>query len=216
MDVTVKQKIENFFAGYPLKEFDKKQILVHAGDEPLGIMFLVSGQVRQYDITVQGEEIVVNVFQPPAFLPMLWAITGAKNRYFYETATPVVMRVAPPADVIAFLKANPDVMFDLLARVYSGLEGMQRRMVHLMGGTARTRVVYELLVGCMRFGAERPDGSLMVGIHEEELARRAGLSRETVNRELGKLKREKLLRVSHKSLLICDINQLEQVLGDEV
>lgn len=216
MDQVVRQKVQAFFDAYPLKSFDKKQILVQAGDEPPGVMYVVEGQVRQYDITAQGEEIVVNVFQSPAYLPMAWAITGAKNRYFYEAATPVAVRIAPAVEVIAFVKANPDVMFDLLSRVYSGVEGMQRRMAHLMGGTARTRVAYELLIECKRFGERRPDGSFLVNIHEEELARRAGLSRETVNRELSKLKRDKLLKVSHKQLLIQDVALLEQALGDEV
>lgn len=216
MDQGVKQKVRLFFAAYPLETFDKKQILVYANEAPRGVMYLVEGQVRQYDITSQGEEIVVNVFQTPAFLPMSWAITGIKNRYFYEAASPVTVHIAPPADVVGFVQANPGVMFDLLSRVYSGLEGMQRRMAHLMGGTARTRVAYELLIECKRFGMQLPDGSFLVNIHEEELARRAGLSRETANRELSKLKHDKLLNVSHKQLVIQSLELLEQALGDAV
>ena len=216
MDQVVRQKVQAFFDAYPLNTFDKKQILVQAGDEPPGVMYVIEGQVRQYDITAQGEEIVVNVFQSPAYLPMSWAITGTKNRYFYEAATQVAVRIAPKTDVVAFVKANPDVMFDLLSRVYSGVEGMQRRMAHLMGGTARTRVAYELLIECKRFGERQSGNAYLVNIHEEELARRAGLSRETVNRELGKLKHDKLLKVSHKRLLIQDLTLLEQALGDEV
>lgn len=216
MDETVRQKVAAFFAPYPLKQYDKKQILIQANDAPPGVMYLESGQVRQYDISEQGDEIVVNVFKSPAFFPMAWAVARVPNRYFYDAATPVSVRVAPVEAVITFIKDNPDVLFDLLSRVYSGVEGMQRRMAHLMGGTSRTRVLFELSVECRRFGQFQTDGSCMVSIHEEELARRAGLSRETVNRELGKLKREKLITVSHKNLVITNLAQLEESMGDAV
>jgi len=216
MQISVQEKVASFFRQYPLRRYDRQQMLVYAADAPAGVFYIVEGQVRQYDISSQGDEIVVNVFKPGAFFPMAWAINASPNRYFYESSTAVTAHLAPAKDAVAFLKANPDVMFDLLSRVYSGTDGMQRRMAHLMGGTAETRVAFELLVECKRFGEQRPDGGCVISIHEEELARRAGLSRETVNRELSKLKQAGLLAVSHKNLLITNMPQLEAQLGDTV
>jgi CRP-like cAMP-binding protein len=214
MDAQIARKIEQFFSVYPLKRFDKNQILVYAGDEPPGVFHLERGQVRQYDITGSGEEVVVNVFQPPAFFPMSWAINHTPNRYFFETATPIHVRIAPADAAVQFLRDNADVTFDLLRRLYSGADGMQRRMAHLMGGSAASRVIFELVIECKRFGDKMSDGTYALRVHEDELARRAGLSRETVNRELGKLKTSGLLRVSHKDLIVTDLNRLEAELGE--
>lgn len=214
MDETVKQKIEKFFASYPLKHFEKDQILIYAGDNPSGVFHIVDGQVRQYDINDQGEEIVVNVFKSPAFFPMNWAINDTPNKYFFEASMPVEARVAPAADVVSFLHSNPDVTYDLLSRLYSGTDGVQRRMAHLMGGSARSRVVFELVIECKRFGEHQKDGSYLLVVHEDELARRAGLSRETVNRELGKLKATGLIGVSHKDMIVNNLDKLEEELGE--
>ena len=213
MNTRVARKIEEFFAKYPLRYFDKSQILIYAGDEPPGIFHLVTGQVRQYDITDRGEEVVVDVFKSPAFFPMTWAINKTPNQYFFETAMPTEIRMAPAGDVVTFLKANHDVTYDLLSRLYSGTDGMQRRMAYLMGGSGRSRVLFELIVECKRFGKKQEDGSYILTMHEDELARRSGLSRETINRQLAKLKIMKLLDITHKEFIIKDLKQLEKELG---
>lgn len=213
MNTRVARKIEEFFEKYPQRHFDKNQILIYTGDEPIGIFNLISGQVRQYDITENGEEIVVNVFKPPAFFPMTWAINKTPNQYFFETSMPVDVRIAPAKDVVKFLKDNLDATYDLLSRLYSSTDGMQRRMAHLMGGSARSRVLFELIIECARFGKQQKDGSYILVMHEDELARRSGLSRGTVNRELGKLKARKMLKIDHKQLIVKDLGRLEKELG---
>jgi hypothetical protein len=54
-------------------------------------------------------------------------------------------------------------------------------MSHILRGGSASRVVYELIVECERFGNKQVNGSYNLFMHEDELARRAGLSRETVS-----------------------------------
>lgn len=213
MNAQVSKKINDFFVRYPLKSFSKGQVLIHAGDEPAGIFHIIEGYVRQYDITHRGEEVVINVFKSPAFFPASWAINKTPNEYFFEAYTPLKVRLAPAEAVIDFLKANHDVTYDLLSRLYIGAEGMQRRMTYLMAGRGHSRVVYELVIESKRFGRQQPDGSYILDMHEDELARRAGLTRETINRELKKLKGAELIKVNHKNILIRDLERLENELN---
>ena len=141
MDDVIRQKISTFFAEYPIKHFDKGQLLIQAYESPAGIYHMLEGQVRQYDVSAQGNEIVVNIFKPPAFFPMAWAITGMPNRYFFDAAMPVEAHLAPPDSVVAFLKQNPDVLFDLLSRLYSGVEGIDYMSLRGPAG-----VIYDIVV----------------------------------------------------------------------
>lgn len=155
----VDAKVRAFFQGFPARKFDKDHILVHAGDDPPGVFYLEEGNVREYDISNQGDEIVVNVFKPPAFFPMSWAINRTPNQYFYTAESKIVVRRAPADEVVGFLKSNPDVTFDLLSRVYRGTDGLLRRMAHLMGSDARTRLLFELLIEGRRFGQPAGGGA---------------------------------------------------------
>src|SRR5688572_19301178 len=120
MNPVVAEKIENFFSGYPRRHYRKGQILIHAHDEPTHVFHLLEGKVKQYDISYRGDEVVLNQFKPPAFFPMAHAINRTPNVYFYEAETDVELQQAPSNDAVNFVKNNPDVLYDLLSRVYRG------------------------------------------------------------------------------------------------
>ena len=209
----VSDTIATFFAKYPLQTFDKRQLIINSHDRPTHVFYIVEGWVNQYDITPAGNEVVVNVFKPGAFFPMSSAIHATPSTYFYEANTPTRAHRAPADDAVAFLKTSPDVLFDLLARVYRGMDGVLRRMAHLMGGDARSRLTFELLNAAYRFGEAQSDGSIRIPLKEGELAKRSGLARETVNRCLQNLKAAGLVDVGANGIVIEDIRQLEAALG---
>lgn len=213
MERGVLAKVNRFFGRYPLKRVGADEVLVRAGEDPPGIFYLISGQVKEYDISRQGNEVVVNVFRPPAFFPMNWALNKTTNQYFFETTKPTAFRLAPADKVVSFLKRHPDVVLDLLSRVYIGTDGLLRRMAHLMGGSARSRVLFEIMVSAKRYGEPRHDGAIDVDLHEEEIANRAGLSRETVSRVLGRVKKLKLIEVNRGGIRVYDLAKLETELG---
>jgi CRP/FNR family transcriptional regulator, cyclic AMP receptor protein len=215
MEPNVSQKIAFFFEQYPVRKFKKGQILIHAGDDPESILKLESGKIKKYDLTYRGDEVVLNVFKPPAFFPMSFAINRTPNEYFYEADSDVELRKAPFEKVITFVQENPDVLYDLLARVYRGTDGVLRRMVHLMSSTAKSRVLYEVLIECKRFGIDK-NGVFEIELNESDIGARAGLSRETVNREMHKLKEEGLIKVVSKHIQVPDIKRLEAILGQEL
>src|SRR5690606_4775066 len=151
---------------YSIKYAAKGSVIVHAGDDPKGVMYLIKGHVQQYDIAGNGEQIIVNIYKPSAFFPMSWAINKTPNQYFFEATSDLEYYLAPAEDAVHFLRNNPDVTFDLLARVYSGTDGLLRRMAHLMGGNARSRLLFELKVQTQRFGKPRGDGSILLNLNE--------------------------------------------------
>lgn len=214
MDSTIRDKLDQFFSAYAVRPYKKGQIIIFPGDTPPGIFYLVSGQIRQYDVTYRGDEMVVNLFKPKSFMPMLWAFTHTENRFFYDAATDVEARLAPADKVLEFLQQNPDVTYDLVQRLYIGLDGLLQRMAHLMGGSAKSRVLYELLLASKRFGVKSPDGTLSVMMNETELATYTGLSRETINREIKKLKERDLVEVKRSEIIIKNQELVEKELGE--
>jgi CRP/FNR family transcriptional regulator len=212
----VSAKIEDFFAQYKLRKYTKGQILLLNGDDTNFVYHLVSGKVKQYDVSYRGEEVIINVFKPPAFFPMSLAINKGVNPYIYEAETDIEIRQAPADEVVEFVRDNKDVAFDLLSRVYRGVDGLIGRMVHLMASSAKNRLIYELIIECHRFGDHKTDGSVIITLNEKDLAGRAGLSRETVNREAHKLKQEGLLKVRAHDIVITDLKKLEAALDRDL
>ena len=215
MDQTVAQKIENFFTQYKTFHHRKGHILIHANDKPESVFHLTMGKVKQYDISNRGDEVLLNIYKPPAFFPVSNGINKAPSRYFFEAETDIELQYAPIGVTLLWLKKNPDVLYDLLGRVYSGVDGLLGRLAHLMAGNARSRVLYELIVECRRFGINGSQG-IAVSATESDIAARAGLARETVSREMHKLKTFGLISIIKNEITVKDLELLISAVGEEL
>lgn len=216
MPSEITDKVRRQFSAYPHRRYPKGQILVFADENPEHIFYIVKGRIRKYDVSYRGDEVIINTFQPPSFFPMSWALNRTPNKFFYKAETDVELHVVPTEDALKFLQQNPDVTLDLLSRLYKGLEAFYGRLVHLMSGTAKSRLLYELIIECRRFGQKQADGAFVLKSSEVDLAARSGLSRETVSREMRKIKDRDWVEVGKDGIVVRDIALLEHALGGEV
>lgn len=209
----VATKLEQFFANYKVRSYKKGQILILSGDEPEYIYRIVSGNVKQYDVSYRGDEMIVNIFKVGAFFPMSMAINKEPSHFIYEADTDIEVRQAPFEEVLEFVRSNPDVLYDLLSRVYTGVDGLLGRVVQLMASSAKSRLMYELVLECRRFGSIKEDGSYVLKISEKDLGARTGLSRETVSREVSKLVKLGLMSLDSGEITLGNISAFEEALS---
>ena len=216
MNTPIADQIHQFFSRFPMEAYKTGTILVEAGQQPRGIFFIESGIIKMYSISSNGEEIVLNMFKAGAFLPMSWAINQTENPYYYEAVNDPTIRCAPRRDAVQFIKDNPDVAYDLLSRVYRGSDGLLQRMNYLLIGNKYANVITELLITAKRFGKPGPSlGSMVVTINQQQIASQSGMARETVSREMSKLKQLGLIEFNRNELTILNVNELEQALKSE-
>ncbi len=210
---TVLSKLENFFSSYPIHIFKKSDILIQAGDEPEGIFYIEKGIVRNYWISLDGDEVTLNMYKSQTFLPMSWAIADVKNTHFYEAMTDVEARLTPKKDVLAFIKSEPDIMYDLLRRIYIGIEGLWMHIESITSGNASTKLISALIILGKRFG-KKEKGSIVIDLrmNEHDIANYAGISRETASRELQKLKNEHLVLFDKGIIHLLDTEKMEQLI----
>lgn len=138
------------------------------------------------------------------------------NRFYYAADTDVTVRIAPTGDVVKMLHENPDIMMALLHRVNRGLDEFLGRAVSLMASSALSRVAYEIYIETTRFGTLEDSGYYFIEVNERNIAARTGLTRETVNREIRKLKEIDAVAVERRGLVIKDLQLLEKKLYKEL
>jgi CRP-like cAMP-binding protein len=183
--------VKEFFTSYPVRAISSGQVIIHADDTVPPVHYLENGKVMQYAIAENGSKVIVNIFKPGAFFPMSAALNNTPNTlHFFEAVDESVVYTAPAQEVVAFLESNPAVTLDLLKRVYRGTDGLLRRLVELMSGTAQERLLAELSITGQRFGVLQPDGTIRINITENQLAEQTGLARETISKELRKLEKD--------------------------
>lgn len=209
MELEIAEKLKSFFGQYTVLRYKKGEILIRADDEPAGIFWLEEGTVRQYAISSSGDEQTLNIYKPLSFFPMMWAINNSRNLYYFEATTPVKAWRAPKEEVVKFIKRQPEVLYDLVRRLYSGIAGLLVKMEHLMSGSAYSKLVSVLVITAKRFGTETKQG-IEISSTEKELASQSGISRETVSRELQHLRKKGLVKHTGGMTVIPDLLQLEK------
>lgn len=215
MNTQIQDKIYKHFDSGIEVSYGEGEIITFSNQDPKGVSLLIDGIVEQYDITPEGNKITVNIFKPSAFFPMSWAINKTPNAYFYAALTDVKLKNADADKTVEFLRANPDVTFDLLSRVYKGTDVILKRLSLATSGIAANRLIFELLIEAYRFGVESGEGVRVVNIKHNNLAARSGLARETVSRELHKLERSGSLILSKKGITVYT-KKLEKLLDIDV
>lgn len=211
MDDPIQKQIINQFKGCPQVEYAKGDVIVEAGDELPGVLYLESGVVEEYDISPEGTKIIVNIFRAGSFFPMSWAINKTPNRYYFGAASDICVRIDSPERAIEFLKTNPEVMYDLLSRVYMGTDALFRRLILATSSVSSKRLMFELLLEAYRFGTDTGEGQKQINIRQNVLAARSGLARETVSRELQQLEKSGLI-LRYKQGIVVNTAKIEQVL----
>lgn len=213
MKEEIAQKLDQFFSNYKRTTYKKGEILLRAGDEPSRIFYLKKGYIRQYIISRKGDELVVNVFKPGAFFPLALVLTDTPNDYFFEATSETEAWVAPKQDVVDFIKKEPEILYDTLTRVFRGTEGVLKRMIYMMAGNAHTRLLIELIIYAKRFAPGEKE-NIPLTISEKELGAQAGMTRETVSREMRALKEKGLIISLNNSFVIKDLRTLEETLDE--
>ncbi len=152
----------------------------------------------------------LNIYKPYALFPMSSVLNGKQEKYTYGALTEVRGYFAPKKDFRRFIKKNPDILFDLLKRIYSGLEGFFSHLEAMLSGDAYLRILTQLIIYTKRFGQNNKN-RIAFDWHmtHHELASQTGLARETVTREIKKLQDKGLIGYSGKKLFVYELPKLE-------
>lgn len=212
MEPEVRDKLIKFFSKYRSLQFKKGEILISPHKAIKGVFLLNKGIVRCYTVSGEGVEMTVNQYRSHSLFPMNWALNNSSNRYFYEAITEGQVYLAPRKEFVGFFKKNPQIAVDLLKRIYRGLEGYLLRMESFLGGSAQQRLLVQLLIQARR-STEAKSGAISLQLSHKYLASETGLTRETVTREIKRLKGRKIIANKGNTLLIPNLTVLEKELS---
>lgn len=210
MNTLKTKEFENFYKQFVVRNYKKNEMLIRADDDPQGIFCLLRGYVRQYTISKTGYELSLHILKPISYFPMVWAINGTPNVYFFEALTPVEVGRAPRDQVVSFIKDKPTVIFELMSELLEDYAETLTRVEHLVFSDAYRRVISILLYISKHFG--KPMGKGILVDHrftQQDIATLVGVTRETASLELIKLEKKKLIKYVDHSMLFDNIKSLE-------
>ena len=209
-------ELKNFYKQFPIRYYKKGEMLIRADDDPQGIFYLTKGYARQYTISKTGFELTLHILKPDSYFPMVWAINGTPNVYFFEALTTVEVRRAPRDQVVNFIKDKPSVIFALISELLEDYAEALTRVEHLVFSDAYRRVISVFLYIIKHFGEKNNKG---VVVHhrftQQDIATLVGVARETAGIEMTKLEKMGLIKHVNHSLLFENVKKLELELSSD-
>lgn len=211
MNIDKTKAFETFYKQFSIREYKKGEMLIRADDDPQGIFCLTKGYVRQYTISKTGYELTLHILKPISYFPMVWAVNGTPNVYFFEALTPVEVGRAPREQVVEFIKDKPDIIFALMSELLEDYAEALTRVEHLVFSDAYRRVISVLIYIAKHFGEEDSSGTVTIDhrFTQQDIATLVGVARETASNELVKLEKRGLIKHQGHSTLIQNIKKLE-------
>jgi len=210
MNIERTKEFEIFYKQFTTRKYKKGETLIRADDNPQGIFCLTKGYVRQYTISETGIELTLQILKPITYFPLIWAINGAPNIYFYEALTAVEVGRAPKEKVVNFIKDKPVIILELMSRLLGDYAETLSRIEHLVFSDAYRRVISVLLYIAKHFGEEKKQGIVVDHrFTQQDIATLVGVARETASIEMGFLEKKGLVKYIDHSMIFENIKDLE-------
>lgn len=214
MDSILMKVLDTFFQKYTRMKYKKGEMILRAEDTPQGVFYLKRGYVRQYMVAESGAMLMLHIFKPNSFFPMMWALNDTPNTYYYEAMTAVEIWRAPREAVRDFLHEYPSVVYNLAQRLLLGIVGLQRRMEYLVMDNAYQKTLLLLLYLSQNLGEKEGSAIVLpVPVTHREISAWIGTTRETASLQVEILKKRGLIVYRKRQLVIPSVKALEKELG---
>ena len=182
-------------------------MLFRCGDPSGSAFVLCSGHVQARIRSDEGRELVLHVSAPPEAPGYLDLIDEAPRSADAVAQDDVEVLTLPAETVRRALIGHPPALLELsvgLAEIIRLLDDLVRDLVFL---DLPARLAKLLL------GRPAPDRRVELGLTQSEMAAQLGVARQSLNRVLGELQRQGLIRVqdSGRSVELLDRSALRQV-----
>ena len=216
MLANLKQMAElvDVFSKYGVKKtFKKGDFIIHPGEQPPGVFYIVQGLVKAYDITKYGEENLLIIRKQDEIFPLIWAIEGIERSIVYQTvAQTVVLEITREKFEEQIIK-HPGALAPLLDMTIEMYRLHSERILNLEYRTVRERIVSFLLTMSTRFGSRTKDGLLIeVPLRHQDIASSINATRETTSREISALEKKGLISKYKSYYTLLDVSGLRSIL----
>lgn len=193
---------------FPMVRVPRGQVVLTPGGYEQALYIVKEGSIRLYRLSHDGRELTLGrLHQGDVFgtLPIFGSIS---RKTFAEAGTDSLLCAMSERHLEDLIRRHPEIGIRLLRIVGERLGAVEDQLEDVAFRSAEQRVARSLL----RLMDEEEVSEL--GLSHEELARAAGVARETVTKILGAMERRGWVETGYRSLRVLQRQPIEGRAGD--
>jgi CRP/FNR family transcriptional regulator len=188
-----------------VRRYTRGEQLIHAGQASIGLLVVVRGSVRVYQLGDTGREQVLTVERAGGSVAELPLFDGEPYPAYAEAAEESALFTLAREHFAALLRAHPELAEQVIRALGLRLRRLVRMVEELGLKEVRQRVASMLVRLAGEHGAEF---ALPTSI--EQTAAQLGTVREVVSRALHGFAHDQLLELDGRTVRILDLKGLQQ------
>lgn len=208
------QELSEFVKKYPVRSFDKDQVLLTAGENTEHILVISSGFAKVSATDRAGNEQMLWLAGRLDIIPSEQLLKKkAELAFSYTALSSLVAYEVKKADFIEFASATPKLMLEIARGMSGHYDDLLYRLSAITQASAREKLIHTLYNIAERFSANDEVNFVDIGLNitHQDFAGLIHASRETASIELKKLKDEKVIYYDRNSFVVY-VDKLRAIL----
>lgn len=185
-------------------------IIFLEGEQGEGLYFVKRGKIKLSTLSDDGKEKILHFCGEGDVFAEVLLFDGGPYPATAETLEDSEIGLIRYRDMEELLRINSEITLKILKVMSRRLRQAQLHARELAFKDAYSRLAGTLLRLAEEYGTVGKDGCIInISLNQQDLANFIGSSRETVARILGDFKREKIIEVDKKAIVIKNKRKLE-------
>jgi CRP/FNR family transcriptional regulator len=206
-----KDQFQAAFLSAPVREYHKGQILIGPDEPAQGAYLIEKGFVKDYTISVSGEEQLNAIFREGDLFPIRLLLKTRPREAYFECIEQTRVRLLKKEDFEALIERDPAAASYVLQKLMDMVDMYELSVDSLTKRTASEKIMAQLRAFARRFGKETDQGGIMIDapITHLDIANSTGLARETATRQLNVLRKKGMIEFKKRRFVITDPAKLQ-------
>jgi CRP/FNR family transcriptional regulator len=191
--------------------FRKKTAIFLEGSEKEAVYFILDGLVKAYKTDEEGHEQIVSLLQTGDMFPHTGFFNDAPYPATTEALVDTHLLAIPLRGFAQIILEMPTIAVKVIDVMGEKIVELQQKLQQFTGHDANGRILDLLLYLADKHGSAS-DSRIHIEwpMTNQEIANTVGTSRETVNRLLNQLKKQRIVDMNRSEMIILDIEALKQ------
>ncbi|NLL19058.1 MAG: Crp/Fnr family transcriptional regulator [Clostridia bacterium] len=192
-----------------MKEYKRNTVIFREGEEGEGLFFVIKGKIKLSKLSEEGKEKILHFCSEGDVFAEILLFDGGVYPATAETLENSEIGLIRHADMERVLYENSGITVKFLKVMAKRLREAQFHIRDLAFKDAYSRLASTLLNLSAEYGRQTAGADYVgISLNQQELANVIGTSRETVARIIGDWRRDGIIAVHKKEIIIKDKKKL--------
>lgn len=194
-----------------LTRYRRNTFIFKEGDNPTGLMMLVSGKVKIYKQGVAGREQILRMARPMGMIGYRALFAGEVHIATAVTIEESMVCTISTVYIQQYAMKNVKFCQQIIVKLANELGFANARTVALTQKHIRGRLAESLMLLKNKYGFENDEDTLKVYLSRDDIANLSNMTTSNAIRTLSTLANEKVIAIDGRKIKILDLNKLERI-----